>query len=196
MSRSDLSQRLLAHLLDPESDHGLELAALEDDTFFSELQAAEAELVERYISGELDEAQSLGLAELIGRSPRLQESAETTLALRTREAVETTLAPRIRRAQAPGSGSSSAHLPPRGPAYLAQWTILILCTFLALALWNLKANVNEHRATIEAMAERQRALDADVEALEQRLQDLTRDQLRLERQWAEQQSEDAQTTRE
>ena len=188
-SGRSLQDRLLSHLLDAEDEEQwrkIELEALEDDSFFDQLRAAEAELLDRYVQGDLDEHQSLRLAELIGRSQRLQESAETTLALHVRESGLL-----ANTASAPAAGPpSETRRPPWQAPNQRLWGLLLVV--LLLAAWmvvSMQRNLREVRVQIESLQRSQQSLESEVQLLEREIERLQEEQLRLQRRWAEEGSE-------
>jgi hypothetical protein len=76
---------LLELLTAPEEERAaLELALLEDDALFEELERAEDELIDAAISGNLEPASRQLLDELLAVSPRLRERLATAYQLRQR----------------------------------------------------------------------------------------------------------------
>lgn len=196
MSRPDREphERLLAHLLEASEDERreMELDALEDDDFFDQLRAAETELLDRYVRGELDDAASLRLAELIGRSRRLQESAETTLALQVRDlqARDTDASPRSRPRPAPTSPGAPALSTEGTSRSASRWRFLPLLTglLLGLAVWmllSMRQELHEVRQDLHGLEHDQRVLEGEVQRLEREVEKLQQEQLNLQRRWAE-----------
>lgn len=188
----DPEARLLAHLLDTEDEEQrqqMELTALEDDTFFDQLRAAEAELVDSYIRGDLEEPTSLRLADLIGRSSRLQESAETTLALHVRESGLLEKEVSI----LPTEPDPEKHQPRRALENKTLWGLLLI--MLLLAFWQIVSmhrDLRGVRTQIQTLQENQRSLESEVQLLEREIERLRQEQLRLQRRWAEEAARDGQ----
>lgn len=193
MSRPDREpyERLLAHLLEASEDERQEMerVALEDDDFFDQLRAAETELLDHFVRGELDDQASLRLAELIGRSRRLQESAETTLALQVRNlAVSPTSGEPPAGQTAPGAPLSSAEAVSRSAWPRRHFLLLVAALLLGSALWlmlSMQLNLSEVQQSVDSLEREQQLLESEVQRLEREIEKLQQEQLNLQRRWAE-----------
>lgn len=184
ISQQDPKERLLKHLLndqDEEQRQRLELAALADDDLFDQLRAAEAELVQSYVQGELDDDDSARLAELVGRSERLQENAETTLAL---QLWESEVEPAVDRDSQSGTKPTPLTWNMRRQGLVAL--LLLALSWVALARLHFQQNeLNHLRSQVEALREDRKTMEAELRRQGRKIERLQQEQLRSARRWAE-----------
>lgn len=168
------TDRLRRHLVGSVSEderQELERAVIEDDELFERLEAAENDLIDQYVRGELDEESARRIAALVESSPRLRAKEETTLALELTQ--PTVKAPGDRRA-----GWSAAMM-----------TALVLGSVLALVGW-LLIQTADLKASAAALATENQALEERIEALEKTLSRLDASNRSLARRLARFESED------
>ncbi|MEO1366419.1 MAG: hypothetical protein AAFX50_04535 [Acidobacteriota bacterium] len=175
--------RLLRHLLATADDDArleLERAMLDDDELFEELAAAEVELIDAYVGGEIDGEAADRLADLVGRSGRLQETAETTLALGA-----------LGGPGVPGARSVPGALgvPGGGGRRSTQGRGLVLLTLVALAAAWLTVSqwleLREARRSLDRLQTTQERLQSDVERLADEVERLEEERLRERRRRAQ-----------
>ncbi|MEM1181887.1 MAG: hypothetical protein AAGM22_26310 [Acidobacteriota bacterium] len=173
MSAEDAArERLLRHLLAEEDADRLdfEQAMLDDDEFFNQLAVAETELVERYVGGEIDGAAADRLADLVGSSERLQETAELTLALN---------------AYAPPTSGAIQVQPGRRrrrwPLAAAVAAAGLLVAWVLISQW---LELRQARRALDRLEVTQQSLEEDVERLEAEVERLEEERLRQRRRLA------------
>ncbi|MEM8994799.1 MAG: hypothetical protein AAGF23_08410 [Acidobacteriota bacterium] len=182
-------ERLLRHLLaagDDDSRLDLEREMLEDDGLFEELAAAEVELVDAYVGGEIDPEASERLAELVGRSERLRETAETTLALGALDVggADGADRPPASVATTPGTDTvidgDGRAAPTRSPGGLALGLLVLLALVVGLTVsqW---FELREARRSLDRLEATQERLQSDVERLSAEVERLEDERLRERR---------------
>lgn len=146
-SSERVRQRLLAHFegtLSEGESEGLEENALADDELFEALEAAEAELVESYIRGELSGSDARVVEQVIARSPRLQEAAELVTALDTKAMLS--------RAQEAGSTSSSRTLDLRVVSVLLLILLAVVWARAEVSMRSLRSLAQQQKQATESLA--------------------------------------------
>ena len=168
------TDRLRRHLLSESSEEErqeLERAVLEDDELFERMEAAEDDLIDQYVHGELNEDETRRIASLVESSPRLRAKEETTLAFETWQAgplVESTT-------NAAAPKQSLGFLSFRQLALAAAiTTALLLAVWLLMQTAALKVSAGTLTAENQALRERVEALEKTVSQLEDSNRSLAR----------------------
>lgn len=155
----DRTEQFVRHLsgeLTQNDLNELEQKILEDDDLFESCMAVEAELVDAWIRGELPRSQASELSDLLGASPRLQNSFQTTLALDAR-------APGI-----PGPSSEDGRLESMGKARGRHWQGLLIALVLGAVLGGFGYRVFVQDKLNQAQAELQ-SVSATLQQVEEEL---------------------------
>jgi len=149
--------RLLGHLTAATSEEerqDLEREVLEDDALFERLSVAEGELVDAYLHGELDEKSSRGVGSLIGVSPRLQATADTTLALKLQQ-------PGLADGSSAGRRSTG-----RFPRWIGALALAAILVWLLLQAAGQKSAMQQLAAEHLELRQRNQQLEVRVDDLE------------------------------